>query len=198
MQIGNGRPALTLVEIDASVSNPIGLVSPDVVPLSKALRRVFLKIMVSGDPLALPNSMDIHSRRALALLYRAGILTASGMTSDGFAALLLDTIPVLTESAAPSPGRGARWLDLALLYRPAVPVAAPTLKTEEYRRLLGWLLAKDAGETDPAMYAAWLAAARRHRQRSPIIPYNRSRAVYHLWPGGPAPLEMAVLVVDGR
>jgi len=196
MNIGNARTPLDLAKLDASVPHPIGITSEDVIPLGRALCRVYFGGIDNGDPLTGPVEMDIHTRRAFALLYRAGVLTTSGMSADGFAAVMLDTMPVLTGSAAPPPGPGARWLDLAMLYRPAVPTTV-LAKATEYHRLLTHLLRRDDADTAPSAYAAWLALARRQRRVRPIVTYHRSRAVYHLWPGGPEPLERAVLLVGG-
>lgn len=196
MHTGNARPTLDLVKLDASVPTPIGITSQDVIPLSRALCRVYFASIDNGDPLAAPAEMDVHTRRAFALLYRAGVLATSGISADGFAGVMLDTMPVLTGSAALPPGPGARWLDLAMLYRPAVPATVLAKKTT-YHRLLAHLLRKDDAHTAPSAYASWLALARRQRRVRPIVMYHRSRAVYNLWPGGPEPLERAVLLVDG-
>jgi len=196
MHHGNAGLELDLVALDASVAKPIGITPLDVVPLCQAVNRVYHKILVNGDPLAAPAHLDIHTQRAYALLYRAGLLTPTGMSGAGFMAMALGTMPVLTESAAEPPGPGARWLDLALLHRRAVP-ATMLAKPDEYRRLLAHVLRQDDADAAPSAYAAWLALARRQRRLRPIVPYHRSRAVYHQWPGGPVPLEKAVLLVHG-
>lgn len=179
--------------ISAALPTPFGLVAQDVAHLTDAMRRAWARIRLADSPFPLiPKT--IHDERAIAILYRLGLLSSSGLTDDGVVAFMMGGVPTLVQSPAASPGPGGYWMDAIIADRSALPLAS--LEPQRYRLALADALqAWATGRASIHYPRRWWRAARRFIASGGVVPQPRAQTIQLLWPSCAMTLDRAVLVV---